>query len=75
MAVYKGLCKICGTDSTIIIESTDQCLTCTRLDNIEKKIGIFKEIKRTKKDCPYKTICRNCGYYRRFTGCKLGYEQ
>ena len=39
MALYKGDCKTCGRRNVELFNHNDKCLTCTRLDSLEKQLS------------------------------------
>ena len=76
MAIYKGECKTCGLEDIAVFDSDDQCLTCRRLDDIEKRLDgwVPEDNVPSKLECPYKTECNSCGYYKDYE-CELEYTR
>ena len=42
MAIYEGDCKMCGRLNVDIMDSTQECLSCSRIRKLEKEIENLK---------------------------------
>lgn len=61
MSIEKGICKSCGLETGIIFE-TEKCITCTRLDKLEKFINHLPQEKKKPTRLPT-ALCPKCGNY------------